>query len=106
MPGLEFKENVPATESSGAVALSIPAASGLATESTLPPVQPPQSLVEEAGDDEGACQWPVSLMRREDFKKGEYLFKIGDRAEKLFYIRKGMVRLPEINRFIRAGQVI
>ena len=31
---------------------------------------------------------------------------MGDVAEKLFYIAKGVIRLPELNRSVRAGQVI
>src|SRR4029434_7583718 len=31
---------------------------------------------------------------------------VGDRAEKLFYILRGSIRLPELNRIIQAGQVI
>jgi sigma-B regulation protein RsbU (phosphoserine phosphatase) len=45
-------------------------------------------------------------MRSEKFTKGEYLFKIGDKAEKLYYVAKGVVRLPEINCFMQPGQVI
>jgi len=66
----------------------------------------PQIPRDEAGVGASAVQWPISFMSREHFKKGEYLFKMGDRAEKLFYIGKGVIRLPELNRSIRAGQVI
>jgi hypothetical protein len=41
-----------------------------------------------------------------DFRKGEFLFKIGERAEKLYYINKGVIRLPELNCYVKAGQVI
>src|SRR5439155_4280700 len=106
MPGLDIRENVPATESSGAVALTLPPASSLGIDGVRVLAKPPEGPVGRAGVDESACQWPISFMCREDFKKGEYLFKIGDRAEKLFYIGKGVLRLPELNRFIKAGQVI
>jgi sigma-B regulation protein RsbU (phosphoserine phosphatase) len=45
-------------------------------------------------------------MTRECFSKGEYLFKAGDLAEKMFYIYRGKIRLPELNKTVDAGQVI
>jgi sigma-B regulation protein RsbU (phosphoserine phosphatase) len=45
-------------------------------------------------------------MRHEQFKKGQHLFRIGDPAEKLFFIASGLVRLPELNRVMKAGQVL
>jgi len=60
----------------------------------------------EAGVDENGFQWPISFMCRQEFKKGEYLFRAGDSAGKLFFIVKGLIRLPELNRVIKAGQVI
>ncbi|MEY2429395.1 MAG: phosphoserine phosphatase RsbU/P, partial [Verrucomicrobiota bacterium] len=45
-------------------------------------------------------------MHKEHFRKGEYLFKVGDKADRLFYINKGFIRLPEINKVVNAGQVI
>jgi sigma-B regulation protein RsbU (phosphoserine phosphatase) len=56
--------------------------------------------------DESGFEWPLAFMRREQFKQGEYLFKAGDAAQKLFYISSGLVRLPELDRFMKAGQVI
>ena len=51
-------------------------------------------------------QWPIVSMHKECFTKGEYLFKAGDKADRLFYIHKGYIRLPEINKVVKAGQVI
>ena len=45
-------------------------------------------------------------MHKEHFRKGEYLFRAGDKADRLFYINKGFIRLPEINKVVNAGQVI
>jgi phosphoserine phosphatase RsbU/P len=69
-------------------------------------VSPPDVPERAVGLDEQGFQWPIAFMCREDFRKGEYLFKIGDRAERLFYILKGQIRLPELNRSVKAGQVI
>lgn len=69
-------------------------------------VNRPSASAAEAGVDENGFQWPISFMRREDFRQGEYLFRIGDPAEKLFFIARGLIRLPELNRVMTAGQVI
>jgi sigma-B regulation protein RsbU (phosphoserine phosphatase) len=45
-------------------------------------------------------------MKKESFKKGEFLFKSGDSADKMFYIDKGSLKLAEINKVIRKGEVI
>ena len=101
MPGLDAGGKVPVIELPGVVALTLPGADE--ARLVLKPRETPRA---NTGVDESGCPWPLSFMSRENFKKGEYLFKIGDRAEKLFYISKGAIRLPELNRSIRAGQVI
>lgn len=53
-----------------------------------------------------AYKWPLELMKKETFKKGDFLFKAGDRAEKMFYISKGSLKLVEINKVIKEGQAI
>src|SRR2546423_14582419 len=53
-----------------------------------------------------SAQWPLFSMHKEHFRKGEYLFRVGDKADRLFYINKGFIRLPEINKVVNAGQVI
>src|SRR5437762_198945 len=106
MLGLETGGNVPATELSKVVALSLPTPPDLEADEVRLEVKPRESPMGEAGMGASASQWPISFMSHENFKKGEYLFKLGDRAEKLFYIGKGVIRLPELNRSIRAGQVV
>src|SRR5437879_6362444 len=106
MPGLENRGNVPAIELPGAVALTLPASPDVGTDDARLVLKLPESPREIAAVDENGRQWPISFMSRENFKKGEYLFKMGDVAEKLFYISKGVIRLPELNRSVRAGQVI
>jgi sigma-B regulation protein RsbU (phosphoserine phosphatase) len=56
--------------------------------------------------DESGFQWPISFMAREEFRQGEFLFRAGDPAEKLFLIVKGVIRLPELNRVMNPGQVL
>ena len=105
MAGLDLSANAPTTVASAAIALSIPVPSHFGAEAEgLAAKRLDASL--GAGADEGMCQWPISFMCREDFRKGEFLFKIGERAEKLYYINKGVIRLPELNCNVKAGQVI
>jgi sigma-B regulation protein RsbU (phosphoserine phosphatase) len=56
--------------------------------------------------DESGFEWPLAFMRREQFKKGEYLFRAGQPAERLFYIARGLIRLPELDGWIKPGQVL
>ena len=50
--------------------------------------------------------WPLSAMRREFYRKGDCLFKRGDKADRMFYLHRGAVRLPEIKKTVSAGQLI
>jgi sigma-B regulation protein RsbU (phosphoserine phosphatase) len=69
----------------------------------LDPAQSPKAAV---AVDESGFEWPLSFMRREQFKKGQYLFKAGDPAEKLFFIAQGSIRLPELDQVMKTGQVL
>src|SRR3954454_12687288 len=101
MPGLETRGNVPVIELPGAVALTLPVPPDAPPEEARLVVKIPEPVREIAAVDPNACQWPIAFMARENFRKGEYLFKMGDVAEKLFYIAKGVIRLPELNRFVK-----
>ena len=106
MPGLETRGNAPAIELPRAVALTLPAPPDAPADEAGLVLKLPEPHRENAAGDASACQWPIAFMSRENFRKGEYLFRMGDVAEKLFYIAKGVIRLPELNRFVKAGQVI
>ena len=56
--------------------------------------------------EENSCRWPISFMKKELFKKGDCLFKAGDTADRMFYIAKGAIMLPEINKIIKQGEII
>ena len=45
-------------------------------------------------------------MKKEEFKKGDVLFKAGDTADRMFYVKKGAIKLVEINKIVVAGDVI
>lgn len=51
-------------------------------------------------------RWPLAAMRKELFRKGDCLFKMGERADRMFYLHRGVVWLPELKKSITAGQVI
>jgi sigma-B regulation protein RsbU (phosphoserine phosphatase) len=69
-------------------------------------VIPPAAPLEPSGVDEAGFEWPLSFMRRKSFRRGEFLFRVGERAEELFYVVKGTIRLPELNRSLHPGQVV
>jgi len=51
-------------------------------------------------------EWIIPFVAREDFKKEEALFRKGDPADKLYYLEKGAVRLPEVHRTVGAGEIV
>ncbi|MBN1938872.1 MAG: SpoIIE family protein phosphatase [Candidatus Aminicenantes bacterium] len=50
--------------------------------------------------------FPLETMTRETHAKGSVLFQKGDPAGKMFYIASGSIRLPEIEKIVRTGDVI
>ncbi len=50
--------------------------------------------------------FPLETMTREAHLQGEVLFRTGDPAGKMYYIDSGSLRLPEINKVVKAGEVI
>jgi serine phosphatase RsbU (regulator of sigma subunit)/anti-sigma regulatory factor (Ser/Thr protein kinase) len=53
-----------------------------------------------------SCRWPISFMKKELFKKGDCLFKAGDKADRMYYIATGAILLPEIKKVVKQGEVI
>lgn len=70
------------------------------------PLDPAQTQSNQVAFDEAGFGWPLAFMRREQFRKGDFLFKAGDPAEKLYYIADGSILLPELGRSVGAGQVL
>jgi sigma-B regulation protein RsbU (phosphoserine phosphatase) len=66
----------------------------------------PEKEISEKSQEEYSFRWPLNFMKKEEFKKGDVLFKAGDQADKMYYIAKGAIRLKEINKVIKEGQVI
>lgn len=51
-------------------------------------------------------RFPLGSMNHETYKKGDMLFKAGDRADKMYYVARGSLRLLEIDKVVQEGQVI
>jgi anti-sigma regulatory factor (Ser/Thr protein kinase) len=50
--------------------------------------------------------WLTPYMNEEAYEAGEYIFKKGDRAEKIYYIEKGNIKLEEIDVTVGMGNII
>jgi sigma-B regulation protein RsbU (phosphoserine phosphatase) len=51
-------------------------------------------------------KWPLAHMKKEQFKKGAVLFKMGDTADRIYFIQKGSIRLIETGKIIGEGDMI
>jgi len=51
-------------------------------------------------------EWLTPYMKKESFKKGEYLFHKGDKADRMYYLKKGALRLIELDLVMTADNVI
>jgi serine phosphatase RsbU (regulator of sigma subunit)/anti-sigma regulatory factor (Ser/Thr protein kinase) len=49
---------------------------------------------------------PLAYMKKESFRKGDILFRSGDVADKMYYVVRGIIRLVEIDKLVKAGGVI
>jgi serine phosphatase RsbU (regulator of sigma subunit)/anti-sigma regulatory factor (Ser/Thr protein kinase) len=59
-----------------------------------------------ASPDDDGLQFPLESMTRETFNKGDVLFKMGDSADKMYYVTRGSLKLPEIGRLVKEGEII
>ncbi len=64
----------------------------------------PKNIETQAG--QASYKWPLTYMKKETFKKGDLLFKAGDKADKMFYVKSGSLKLIEINKIIKEGEII
>ena len=53
-----------------------------------------------------SIEWMIPFVTRKHFKEAEPLFRKGDPADKLYYLEKGAVRLPEMDRTVGAGEMV
>ncbi len=54
----------------------------------------------------GEPTFPFRAMKKETFRKGEVLFRAGDKADKMYYVARGCVRLAEIGKIAKEGDLI
>lgn len=62
--------------------------------------------VRTASQGDLSMDWLRPFMHKRAHKKGDILFRKGDRAEEMFYILSGSVRVKELNLTVSAGQML
>lgn len=62
--------------------------------------------VQEASRGDFSIDFLVPFMAKENFRKGAVVFRKGDEANKLYYLRNGLVRLEETGTYITDGEII
>ena len=62
--------------------------------------------VKEARKAKMSMEFLIPHMHLVRFKKGDVVFKKGDRADKLYLLREGSVRLPELDVTLGPGEII
>lgn len=62
--------------------------------------------VKKASEGDHSMRWLVPYMKKESFRAGDCLFKKGDIADKIFFIQSGQVALPELDFFVKEGDLL
>lgn len=62
--------------------------------------------VKEASAGNFAVDFLTPFMTQEDYKTGDFIFRKGDEADKLYFLRDGMLKLVEIDIYIKKGELI
>jgi CRP/FNR family cyclic AMP-dependent transcriptional regulator len=62
--------------------------------------------IRNASEDGFSFEAMTPFMTRQTFRAGHGLFKLGDRADKLYLVRKGSIRLPEIEVTVGEGAML
>ena len=61
--------------------------------------------VHRASNHESGVDYLIPHMSKREYEKGHVLFRQGDPADKIFFIQKGTVQLPEFGKTMEAGAV-
>jgi CRP/FNR family transcriptional regulator, cyclic AMP receptor protein len=61
--------------------------------------------VREVSGQQQSLEFLVPYMKREIAGKGQFLFKKGDKADRIYLLRKGRVKLVEIGKLLGSGEV-
>jgi CRP/FNR family cyclic AMP-dependent transcriptional regulator len=62
--------------------------------------------LEAANADTSIKEWLLPQMRKRKFKAGTVLFRMGEPANELFYIRSGTVTAPDLGQSLGAGNLL
>jgi CRP/FNR family transcriptional regulator, cyclic AMP receptor protein len=62
--------------------------------------------ITRATHDAPVSQWLLPHMQRRSFGAGDVLFRKGERADRLIYIARGELALREIDKRVRAGELL
>jgi CRP-like cAMP-binding protein len=62
--------------------------------------------IARATRDSPVSQWLLPHMTRRGFRAGDVLFRKGDRADEIFYIASGRVRIEEAGRIVGPGELV
>jgi hypothetical protein len=62
--------------------------------------------VRESSRGDFSMDFLVPFMHKESFKKGTVVFKKGDDSDKMYYLRKGLVRLEEFDTTLKEGELM
>ena len=47
----------------------------------------------------------IPYMRKEEYIKGDIIFRKGEEADNIFFIEKGSILIPEVNKIVRHGKI-
>jgi CRP/FNR family cyclic AMP-dependent transcriptional regulator len=62
--------------------------------------------IARATRDSPVSQWLLPHMTRRGFRAGDILFRKGDRADEIYYIASGRVRIEEAGRIVGPGELV
>lgn len=62
--------------------------------------------IEETMVDSYSFEWLLPHMKKEIIQENEMIFQKGDKADKMYYIKKGALKIVEINKLVEEGNVI
>jgi hypothetical protein len=62
--------------------------------------------VRDSSRGEFSMDFLVPFMKKESFEKGAVVFSKGDDADKMYYLRKGSVRLKEFDVILKEGELL
>ena len=61
--------------------------------------------IREASASEDAVEYLIPYMKKETHAKGEVLFHKGDTADRIYFLQRGIVTIPEIHKHLTQGTV-